>query len=295
MKKMTRHFGAACVIGMTIALSAGSALAGSVKEQVAAVRKQAVASMVLSGEITIDEQGKVASHTIDKPGELPAGVLRLLDQTVPHWRFEPVLVDGVARPARSPMRLRVVAREQGNGDYAVSLQDVVFPGEEPVPGSFATGEKMVPPRYPEGALRRGATGIVYVVVRVGPDGRVEDAVAEQVNLPFVATERVMEAYRKLFADASVRAAKASTFNPPTVGENVGKSTSVRVPYDFHMGSTKEPVYGQWTSYVPGPYRPAPWRVGELQGSPDLLATGTGTQPLAEENGLRLLTSLGAGL
>lgn len=277
-----------------MAVGVGPATAGSVKESLAAVRKQAVASMVVTGEVVIDERGNVTSHAIDKPDALPAGVVQLLSQAIPQWKFHPVEIAGVAHPARSAMRVRVVAQERDDGAYSVSLRDAAFPAKNEVPGSHATSKKMVHPWYPEGAIRGGAEAMVYVAAKVGPDGRVEDAVAEQVNLPFVATERVMDAYRKLFADASVKAAKASVFNPPTVGEDVGKSTLVRVPYEYSLGDRREPAYGQWASYIPGPYNPAPWRVGELQGSPDLVATGTGVQPMSEANGLRLKTALGGG-
>lgn len=291
---MGMQWGRTWVLGLGLAIGMVAATAGSVKESVAAVRKQAVASMVVTGEVVIDERGNVTSHAIDKPEVLPAGVVQLLGQTIPQWKFHPVKVAGVAHPARSAMRVRVVAQKLDDGAYSVSLTDAAFPAKDPVPGSYASSKKMVHPRYPDDAIRRGAEAMVYVAVKVSPDGRVEDAVAEQVNLPFVASERVMDAYRTLFADASVKAAKASVFNPPTVGEDVGQSTSVRVPYEFNLGTDKAPAYGQWVSYIPGPYNPAPWRVGELQGAPDLLATGTGVQPMSEATGLRLQTALGGG-
>lgn len=281
----------AWVLGL--ALTAGAHASGG---GAGAVRKQAIASMVVTGEIRVDERGQVISHQIDQVEKVPAGVVGLFGKAVPQWRFEPVVVDGVARPARSQMRVRVVARKLDNGDYAIAFQDAQFPGNDHADGTFPASKKMVRPRYPEGALRNGASAAVFVVARIGPDGRVEDAVAEQVNLPFYASERVMESYRKVFGEAAVRAAKTSTFTPATVGENVGQSVSVRVPYVFQFegGKLVDAPYGQWASYVPGPYQPAPWRAGELTGSPDLMATGAGAQPLLGTDGLRLLTALGDG-
>lgn len=278
---------------LVLALTAAAQASGG---DAAAVRKQAVASMVVTGEIRIDERGQVISHQIDQVEKIPSGVVGLFAKSVPQWRFQPVVVDGVARPARSKMRVRVVARELDGGDYAVTLRDADFPGNGYPPGTFPSSRKMIRPRYPDDALYRGASAAVFVVVKVGPDGRAEDAIAEQVNLPFYAPEQVMENYRKVFGQAAVRAARASTFNPPTVGEGVGKSIAVRVPYLFQTGDKNlvDAPYGQWSSYVPGPYQPAPWRVGELTGSPDLMATGAGAEPLVGADGLRLLTPLGPG-
>lgn len=283
----------AVAAALAITAASAAAVAGGGP---AAVRKQAVASMVITGEIGVDARGHVVSHRVDEAEKVPAGVVDLLAKAVPQWRFEPVVVDGVARPARSKMRVRVVARKLEDGNYSVVFQDADFPGVDPAPGEYPASKKMVPPRYPVGALRAGASAAVFVVVRVGPDGRAEDAVAEQVNLPFVASEKVMASFRRVFAEAAVRAALASEFTPPTVGERVGKSSSVRVPYVFQVegGKLVDVPYGQWASYVPGPFNPAPWRVGELGGSPDLMAAGGGAQPLDGPRGLRLLTALGTG-
>lgn len=286
--------------GFTVALAlalgvAAGAASSAPNTRAAEVRRQAVASMVVTGQLAIDAGGNVTAYELDQVEKLPPGVVEMFASSVPKWRFEPMMLDGEARAARAKLRARVVARKLDSGDYAVSFQHADFPALKPVPGSFATSRNMEQPRYPEAALRAGASATVYVVIKVGPDGRVEDAIAEQVNLPFYAAERVMESYRKVFGDAAVRAAKASTFNPPTVGEQVGRSTSVRVPYEFWMGSGKEGMiksYGQWSSYVPGPHHPVPWEVGKLLGSPDLLAADAGAQPLSGQGDLRLLTPLG---
>lgn len=282
---------AACTLALAVVSVAAFAGGGP-----AAVRKQVIASMVVTGQIGVDERGNVVSHQLDQVEKLPPAVVGLLAKAVPQWRFEPVVVDGVARPARSKMRVRVVARKQDNGDFQVEFRDADFPGANPAPGTYVSAKQMAQPRYPANALRNGASAAVFVVVRVGPEGRPEEAVAEQVNLPFVAAEKVMEGYRRLFADAAVRAAMKSEFNPATAGEDVGKPTSVRVPYVFqvHGGNLIDVPYGEWAAYVPGPFQPAPWRVGELDGSPDLMATHGGAQPLHGQAGLRLLTAVREG-
>lgn len=288
---MQMHIGwrMAAILGLVLAMGATMAAGRH-----ASVRKQVEASMLLTGQIRIDPNGRVVSHAIDQVEMVAPAVLEMLDDAVHKWTFEPVQMGGKAVSAGSRMRLRVVARKLDGDRYEVALRSVDFPADTP-PGTYATSKVMVRPLYPPSAIHAGASAMVYVAVKVGPDGRAEDAVTEQVNLQFVSNERTMDNARKLFGDAAIKAAKASTFHPPTVGEDVGKSTSVRVPYLFVLGDESKlaPPYGQWSAYVPGPYQPAPWRVGELTDSPDLLSTGAAPQPLVK-GGLRLMTHIEEG-
>lgn len=47
---------------------------------------------------------------------------------------------------------------------------------------------MQPPAYPVNAFRGGATGVVYLLLKIGRAGKVEDVVAEQVNLTALVPE-----------------------------------------------------------------------------------------------------------
>jgi hypothetical protein len=137
----------------------------------------------------------------------------------------------------------------------------------------------------------GAAGTAYLVLKIGRDGRVADAVAEQVNLRVVASEKNMARLRKLFAGAALAGAKKWTFNPPTIGEEADDPYwSVRVPVAFFTDHLQLPKDTEWHSYVPGPRNPIPWRSEQPTDSPDALAAG-GVYPL-DNNGPRLLTPLG---
>jgi hypothetical protein len=143
-----------------------------------AVRQQVEVSMMLTGTIEVDPAGHVAGHALDHADALPPGVVRLVAQSLPEWRFEPVIVDGQPRAARAPMRLRVVARHmEGDADrYEISIRSAWFGSDaEPDPATQVTKVDMMPPYYPDGARKAGVAGTVYVLLKVGADGKVEEA------------------------------------------------------------------------------------------------------------------------
>ena len=154
---------------------------------------------------------------------------------------------------------------------------------------------MAAPKYPAEALYSGVRGTVYLVVRIDRQGRVADAVVEQVNLRFIDSERQMDHWREVMAEPALKAARHWSFNPPTTGEYVGNAFwSARVPVDYRMEGDASPKYGHWQPYVPGPRHPIAWlnKFGnDIAQSPDALAAG-GVYQVGQD--LRLLTPLGEG-
>lgn len=116
-------------------------------------------------------------------------------------------------------------------------------------------------------------------LRVGLDGTVQEAIAEQVNLDPYDREASMDRYRKILADASLEATRQWTFNTPTKGpEVVDPYWVVRVPVNFNLrawgGPPPTPSYGQWRAYIPGPRQTPPW-IGKVLAneSPDAMSDG----------------------
>lgn len=260
-----------------------------------AVRKQVEASMVVTGTILADADGRVGGYTMDHADKLPKEVTRLLARTVPHWKFEPVLVDGKPAPAEAAMSLLVVARKLGKDNYLIKIRSANFgkihgeDPDEPTPHQASASTRMAPPAYPSSAAYAGVTGTVYLIVRVAPDGHVQDAIAEQVNLRVIASESQMQKWREVFARSALRATERWVFAPPS-GEKV-KATgyeSMRIPVDYRL-EDRPPAYGEWSVYVPGPRQTPPWPEAEASPSPDALAAG-GVYALTQA--LRLLTPLG---
>lgn len=266
-----------------------------------AVRKQAEASMLVTGDVLIQPDGTVSGWDLDQRDKLPAAVVGLVEKSASTWRFEPVMVDGVARKARARMSLRVVAeRVEGDDEsYRITIQGSHFGGEAEDAGeqeALASTDrlyriKMGPPRFPEAAFHAGATGTVYLVLRIDRSGAVTDVIAEQVNLRVAGSEAQMKQLRKMFGQSAVAAARKWTFRPPTTGEGADDAFySVRVPVDYRFQGDKVAGYGEWEAYIPGPRAEIPWREQAVDPNetPDALVAGGVYQ---DGDGLKLLTPL----
>jgi len=277
---------------------AGVALANGRDE----MRNRVQASMLVTGTIEVAPDGSVVTYTVDHPDKLPPVVKDLLARAVPAWRFEPVTRDGKAVGAKAPMGLRVVAKPVGHGGYAFAVASSWFGyfndegKREAAAGDFRYKHRL-PVAYPSDAASARVSGTVYALLKVGRDGAVIDAVAEQVNLRIRASERDMATWRKKLADAALRALRRYTFHVPTTGPDAAEPYwMARVPVDFVLDgfyapkAAREADYGQWQPYVPGPVQEPAWAGKRgLAGSPD--ATPEDGSLLADMS-LHLLTPLG---
>lgn len=239
------------LLGWVGVLLAGAALAAGP----GGVRKRVEASMLVTGTIEVAPDGTVRRYTLDRQDRLPPVVTDVIGKNVRRWAFEPVLRDGKPVAAKAKMSLRLVARPLGDGDFEVGIRGAYF-GER---SSDVKGH-LEPPRYPPAAVRARVAGTVYLLLRIDRAGRVDDAVARQVNLAVVASDTVLQRWRRLFAGACVEAARGWTFNPAAPDDERAYRI-VRVPVAYHLhrwGADDRDTYGQWEGYVPGPLEPAPW-------------------------------------
>jgi len=262
----------------------------------AAVRKQVESSMLVTGTIDIAPDGGVRGFRLDKEEKLPPQVIQLARQALPEWRFEPVVINGVAAPVSARMSMRFVATRLVDKGYRLAIngaafgQDALAPADRKPDGKTVEPDEMQPPTWPLTAY--SISGIVYVLVRVGRDGKVEDVASEQVNLTVIGSEKTMRLGRKSLEDAALRAARRWTFKPPTVGEAADDPYwKVRVPVAFLFDEQRAARYGKWEAYVPGPRQPLPSWVEQqdVAVSPDALVDGELHQV---GEGPRLLTPLG---
>ncbi|MEA9589984.1 hypothetical protein VC279_22720 [Xanthomonas sp. WHRI 10064A] len=284
-------------LGLGILFSLAAMGAAHAKPE--AARLQIEASMNVTGELTLTPDGTVTAVALVDEERLPAAVRERIKHSVAAWRFDPVKDDGNALPARLPMSLLLVAKPGDDNQYRVSIRSAHFGGQTPQ-GVSAQPNGMAPPPYPANAFRGGATGVVYLLLKIGRDGKVEDVVAEQVNLTALVPESKRARWRKEFADASIAKARSWTFTPATAGsERNAPFWEMRVPVTFDIAASEKDLDAKqkkWQSYLPGPRQTASWRMqndaAATTDSPDALP-GSGLFSVRGE-GVRLITPLQEG-
>ena len=262
----------------------GSAVAG--KSELAEVRARSEMSMVVTGKIRIEADGAVAGLDLDKPGELPKGVVELVQHTVPDWKFEPAAAGGKSAETLN-MSVRVVGRKLADGNYALTMRSANF--ADPDPDTVLKARSLLPATYPSALAGTNASGTVYLLVRIGKAGEAQEVFAEQVNLSVVADEKKMDKLREEFARSAVRGARHWKFVVPKRDGDAGSWTA-RVPVTYQLSGQTLPKYGQWEVYVPGPRQQAPWRQND-----DIAGLGVDAfaddEPQLLGQGRRLLTKL----
>lgn len=254
----------------------------------AAVRKQVESSMLVTGAIDIKADGRVGGFQLDKRESLSEAVAGLIDRSIPLWRFEPMRVQGQPVSAKARMSLRVVAKKQNDDQFLLDIRSASFDAGSRTSGEAIKGIAMTPPKYPETAYRMGVKGTVYLIVRINPQGTVDDVFTEQVNLKVVGNEKQMARGRDLLGKSAMQAAKSWTFDVPTGTDD--EFWTVRVPVAYAWQDDRLPQYGEWETYVPGPTQKAPWILEEIDESfsPDAQIAGS-VQEVG--NGPQLLTQL----
>lgn len=257
-----------------LALALAGAPWGVPAQSEAEVRTQAQASMLVTGSLDVEPDGAVSAVELDRKDALPPYVIDTVDRTVRAWLFEPEIRNGAAIPFRVRISVRVVAVPRGGGDFEISVSSASLIEQIPKTHTM-TSERLRPPPYPTEALYRDASAVVYVLLKVGADGRVADSAVEQVNLRGAADGKTMAMLRKTFSESVLRASRRWTFQPPSEGPHVAKPFwTVRVPVSFFMHGTPDMnQYGQWTAYVPGPLQQAPWLEGVAADANDALGDG----------------------
>ena len=80
-----------------------------------AMKERVEVAMRLTGTIDIEPGGSVGGVNLQDEDKVPAQVARFVRASVLTRAFEPVVRDGQAVAARTPVSLRVVGKAQGDG------------------------------------------------------------------------------------------------------------------------------------------------------------------------------------
>lgn len=292
----------AWIVAFVIALVPSAAGAVTASE----ARRQLEHSLLVKGEIETDAQGNVSSVTVEKPDKFPPGLVDFVTQQASRWKFEPVLVEGKPMRARSVMSLLVVAKKLPNKQVSIGIRNASFGRQAPKQGEYVSPLDMKPPVYPRGLAAKGVSGTVYVLLKVGRDGSVQDAAVEKVNLRVLAKESVMQSWREALSEAALETLRTWRFSIPTTGQYADDQTwSVWAPVDFGLfneegkpvdanGNAVADSYGKWKTYVRGPSQPIRWLLEDRPGfSSDSLEEG-GVYRAEDDKGPKLLTPLDRG-
>jgi hypothetical protein len=244
--------------------------------------KQLEGSMLIKGRIDVAADGTVSGFSIKDQDKVDPPALAHVMRHVPHWTVHPATVDGVPVASSTPFSVRLVARRIDDDQYGISITGVSIEDDLPEEAR-PRKDSMEPPRYPADMLRIGASGIVYLVVRVDASGRVVDSHVEQVNLTALARPKEANLIRTRFAATAVSAARDWTFHSPATGPYAGEPHySLRVPVEFFIDARGAAMaYGQWSVHLPGKWTKTPWtrddddnaRTAAVPGQPKLAGTG----------------------
>ncbi|HET7931167.1 MAG TPA: energy transducer TonB [Rhodanobacteraceae bacterium] len=228
--------------------------------------------MVVTGTITVNPDGSVKAYTVKDVDKLPPAARQIVQATVPHWQFKPILVAGKATVAETGMSLRIVADMAKGGNATVRVAGAQFgcnayQAKSELPMACVPDESLQtiscePPSYPVGAAREGVGGEVFLVLEIDRSGHVAKVAATKVNLDAYAQDPSW--IRRALAKSAITAARKWTFRIPTTGRDAAKDHwFVYVPVDYYLGSgSRKDEYGKWTSYLPGPVRTVPWAAGD---------------------------------
>lgn len=233
-------------------------------------------SAVVDGTIVLTKDGTVQATEIKDEAQYGKPIADMVRKAASQWLFYPVLREGKPVVAKVSMHVRVVLHKTPDNNYSARIKGATF-GDMDRKSTDALrnteGNKKIMPRYPGDAIRARVQGTVYLALRVGRDGHVTDAIAEQVNLANIGSDSILRRYRDMMAKATLDAAKRWTYEVPTTGRLAGQdSWTAHVPVTFTLNSTPTPPPPRvWQTYVPGPYTQAPWSDKSDMGAVDAVA------------------------
>ena len=217
--------------------------------------------MELSGRLVVEADGRVSAYAIDHADAVPGDVRAFLGRRVMAWRV--ALDAGVVVPEEPVgFHVRVRASPAGDGLYRLWLDGVRLDEVLPAAQRLQSIHRRRP-EYPRAMASVGASGIVYMQVLVGADGRVEDVFAEQVDLTAMPADPADFAqYQLEFMASAATAARQWRFKVPSEGPYAGTQRQVvRIPLVYFMHDRPMAAYGQWEYLVRGVHKHPPWQSG----------------------------------
>lgn len=257
---------------------------------------ESVVTLRVDGNIEIDANGKVVSHTLDTA--VPEALQSIIDKAVATWKFAPPTEDGkpVDR-ARSKMRVSLSARdvEQGGGKgLAVKIDNVTFPAAQPE--KRAPGDASLRPRDRVKHPGVSAEAVVTINFRYDPNGKIVDLAPSQCAILAVDKHLTPEQACEALERHSVQGFKRYQLKVEPGGKDALESGTMAFKYASYGSHNARPdTTGQWRPELRTPYRKAPWEPADAprMGTSDVDDSGGGLA--SQTAGLRLLEGTGKTL
>ncbi|HEY5971704.1 MAG TPA: energy transducer TonB [Pseudoxanthomonas sp.] len=187
----------------------------------------------LSGSIDIAPDGSVEDVKLSP--SLGKQIDVDVTNSILKWRFEPIVEDGRAVPARAKLRITLEARGQSD-NLKVGFRNIGFydPPKYDVGPPAHHRPELSPPSYPIEAAKEGAGADLYVIVEFAEDGTVSRAAVERIDvMPTYA--RVANDLAKLgmrFEKAALKAIQGWRYPPEWIKSMDGRTA--RIPVRFRM-------------------------------------------------------------
>lgn len=213
-------------------------------------------SLSVDGTIDIDPEGAVVDYSLNTP--VAEGLRAAIDSRVRRWRFDPILVDGVAVSARTSMVFAIRADKVADERYQLHFGKPTFGAPSLVRGS-QVGRGAV--QYPREMLQFGVGGRVMLAIRIDETGRVVDAHPYQTSLDArPRTERQAKKLREAMERAIMRSVRHWRFEPGESIDGETRAVTAFIPVDFAVFRPGQatPKNVGWRAMLPGPVSPAPW-------------------------------------
>lgn len=135
----------------------------------------------LSGSIDIAVDGSVEDVKLSP--SLGKQVDAAVAGRILKWRFEPIIEEGHAVPARAKLSITLEAKGEGD-DFKTGFRDIDFyePSRYEAGPLAGLRPQLTPPSYPLEAAKEGAGADVYVIVEFDEEGKAIRAAVERMDL-----------------------------------------------------------------------------------------------------------------
>lgn len=261
-----------------------------------------VMTMRIKGQVAFDAQGKVIAQQFDT--KMNPELAAFVEKTVSGWRAKPFVRDGQPVAFKSPLQMTLVGRETTPGQFAISVDKVVFKDPDAKQNAATPARdrpemirRLYKPAYPRGLSQLGVGGVVLVLLKFDEKGSVVDAaITQSLLLNAKGSPANLTRARKQLELVCLRSARSIQVDPaalvPEPGQTAEEARIGVMPFNFNQPNNDN--LGVWRIEQRGPkhrisFQPAD---RELLGASDI-DRGAGLSGL-QRSPVQLLEGNGTG-